>query len=90
MAIAFQRNAFQRNAFQIGDQTAITSTQTLQLPVNCVLAGSQPIVDRYREWSVPPSKLTATPRRTARRTSVQMIGGNKPSFTVTSSRRGYD
>lgn len=41
---AFQFNAFQHNAFQeAAAQSIVTvSTQVLNLPINCVLAGDQP------------------------------------------------
>ncbi len=37
--IVFQRGVFQRNVFQMG--TPLTSTATLQLPVDYALAGEQ-------------------------------------------------
>lgn len=44
MADAFQRDAFQINAFQMESADiggVVTSTNTIQLPVDCVLAGQQ-------------------------------------------------
>ena len=37
---AFQYDAFQLDAFQVNDLN-ITDTDSIQLPVNCVLAGQQ-------------------------------------------------
>lgn len=40
------------------DQRGITDTDILLLPVDCVLAGQQTIVDRYRTWEKPAYKRT--------------------------------
>lgn len=51
---AFQRDAFQINAFQIATPdigSSVTSTETIHLPVNCVIAGQQPYGRNPRELS---------------------------------------
>lgn len=40
------------------DRRAITDTDILLLPVDCVLAGQQTIKDRYRTWEIPAYKRT--------------------------------
>jgi hypothetical protein len=65
----------------------ITSTDLLQKPVNCVLAGEQSIKDRYREWDVPAAGRTE--RTAVSRSAVKSFGG-KPSFTTKTGPRGYD
>lgn len=66
MAGAFQASAFQDNAYQVFRE--IASTAVLQLPVDCVMAGDQPIIDRYREWSVP--QAVRTERKSVMRSRV--------------------
>lgn len=75
MAGAFAPSCFQDNAFQI--HRAIASTVNLQMPVNCVLAGSIPIVDRYREWDVPAARRTE--RQSVMRSRVGKLGGERLS-----------
>lgn len=85
---AFQPGAFQAApAFQIGFNDII-DTDILQKPIDAVLAGKQPIKDRYREWDIRPMNMRGRTRVT--RGGVQNIGGEKPSFTVTTTKKGYD
>ena len=73
----------------IGDfGTTITDTEVLKLPVNCVLAGQQPIKDRYREWDVPTARRTE--KGSMMRSRRGLIGGEKPSFTTRTDHRGYN
>jgi hypothetical protein len=91
MASAFQSNAFQNNAFQITSATQeITDTDILQLPVNVVLAGAVPIKDRYREFDIRPLNFRQGKTHMSARGGVRRIGGDGPSFTITTSRKGHD
>lgn len=83
---AFQRNAFQMTAFQVG--TRPTSTDILQLPIDYVLAGQQPYKQSGREYEIRPRNLTE--KTWGRHSSVRALGGGRPSFTVTTGKRGYD
>jgi len=88
--MAFQSTAFQVDAFQIVAHTqTITDTDTLHLPVDYALAGKQLIKDRYREYDIRngrPRERT----RVAARGGVRRLEGGQPSFTITSTRKGYD
>jgi hypothetical protein len=65
-----------------------TSRAVLQDPINCVLAGQQPYRERGREWEIhPPNRRTKT---AVTRSGVRQLGGQKPSFTTKTSKRGYD
>ena len=75
MAGAFQTSCFQDNAYQVFRE--IASTAVLQKPVNCVMAGDQLIIDRYREWSVPAANRTES--KSVLRSRVGRVGGNRLS-----------
>jgi hypothetical protein len=66
---------------------SITDTDILHKPVDYVLAGQQPIKDRYREWNVPQAKRTE--RTTVTRSGPRRLGGGT-GFTVRTDKRGYD
>ena len=88
MAAVFQPNVFQNNVFQTADRQ-VTDTFVLQLPINCVLAGQQPYEFSYRE-SMIPRGVRQTQRSDTNRSSVRLLEGGKPGFTVTTNNRGYD
>lgn len=71
-----------------GPELSIVDTEVLQLPVDCVLAGQQPYRERGREWEIRPRNLTE--KTWGRHSSVRALQGGKPSFTVTTGKRGYD
>lgn len=61
MVNAFQSGAFQAGAFQSEGTGAVTSTRTLQLPVDCVMAGDQekfPERRRRGNAAVRPGRLS--------------------------------
>lgn len=66
----------------------ITDTDILQKPVDYVLAGAQPIKDRYREWDIPAYRKTET--GSTKRSGVRNIGGTVPSFKSTTSKTGRE
>jgi hypothetical protein len=66
----------------------IVSTNILQKPINCVLAGHQKFFDRLREYDIRPTKFRS--RAAGRRSSVRRLGGEAPSFRVKTDKRGYD
>lgn len=66
----------------------VIDTDAIQLPVNVVLHGTQPIKDRYREFDIRPMNMKSTGVG-GRNPTVRLQGG-KPSFTVTSSKKGHD
>jgi hypothetical protein len=70
------------------NQPAITDTEILQLPINCVLAGQQPYKERGREYEIRPRNLKSRPH--TMRSGVRALKGGRPSFTVTTNNRGYD
>lgn len=82
---AFQDNAFQNNAFQVG--TNITSTEVMQLPVNCVLAEDALFRERIRTFERMPGRGGTRVR--ARKSRVMSLGA-KSTFTVKTSKRGFD
>lgn len=83
---AFQGNAFQFDAFQMGPR--VVSTRVLDLPVDYVLAGQQVLpTEIVREYDIRPRNLRTFGK--TMRSGVKAFGP-KPSFTVTSTKRGYD
>lgn len=90
MAGAFQGNAFQNNAFQVSAAVinrTVTSTAVLPNPVNCVMAGNQPL-----EQGNKTIEFFNPNQRTKRRMSgdsVRRLSVDDPTFTVTTSKRGY-
>lgn len=85
MGSAFQSNAFQNNAFQT---SVVASTIHLSLPVNCVLIGEQLYERTGRTFQKLPGK--AGRRIIAGARAGGRISGDAPSFSVSSSGRGYD
>lgn len=75
------------NDIQSSAEQFVTDSADLQKPVDYVLAGVQPIKGHYREWDIPPANRSE--RVTVRRSQPRMLSGQKPSFTVTTSKRGY-
>lgn len=82
---AFQLFAFQDNAFQVG--MGITSTIDIQLPIDCVMAGDQPLKERINEYEIRPQNRKY--RTSISRSGVSRLD-NKPTFTTHTSKRGYD
>lgn len=82
---AFQANAFQNNAFQT---SLVASTLKLPLPINCVLIGEQLYERTGRTFERLSGK--AGRRIIAGAKAGGRISGDAPSFTVSSSGRGYD
>ena len=66
----------------------IIDTDVIQFPVNAVLMGTQPIKDRYREFDIRPMNMKT--RGVGSRGQTMRLQGDKPSFTVTSSKKGHD
>jgi hypothetical protein len=66
----------------------IVSTNILQKPIDCVLAGHQRIFDRLREYDIKPTNFRSTVRGT--RSGARRLGGDKPSFRVRTDKKGYD
>lgn len=66
----------------------ITDTDILQLPVDAVLAGQQPIIDRYREFDIRPRNERQQVR--SRTAGARRLDGDPPSFTTTSNKKGYE
>jgi hypothetical protein len=66
----------------------VTSTRRLQLPINCILAGQQHYTQSGREFEI--RSMNATEKTWGRHSSVRALKGGKPSFTITSNKRGYD
>lgn len=66
----------------------VTGTNVIQLPINCVLAGNQPLeLSRTEiEWNDADIKT----RILVKSSGVSRLSENKPSFTVTTTKRGYD
>lgn len=71
----------------VADHTLV-DTDILQRPVNVVLAGMQPIKDRYREWDVRAPNLRTETKGTA--SSTRRLKGGRPSFTTKTGPKGYD
>ena len=84
MTAAFQTDAFQFDAFQIG--LAVTSTDTIQKPVNVVLIDAPLFVDRYVEFNIPAGKSKFRKITTASATA--RLGGKKPSFRTRRNSTG--
>lgn len=74
--------------FTGGPELTITDTEVLQLPVDCVLVGEQPFRETGRTVELAPSRRTETP--SLMQSSVRRLSGDRPSFTITISKRGYD
>lgn len=68
------------------DQKYVTSNNVIQLPVNCVLSGQQPLRARGNEWEIWPSNVST--KTVGRRSGVRR-SGPAPSFTTTTNNRGY-
>lgn len=85
MAGAFQANAFQNNAFQT---SAVTSTVSLQLPINCVLIGQQLYRRVGKTFELVPGR--AGSRVIASAGKGGRISSESPSFTVKSNAKGYN
>mgnify|MGYP001070991487 CR=1 FL=1 len=84
---AFQDDAFQIDSFQMDPR--VTSTRILERPVDYVLAGDQIHPSEIgREYEIAPRNLRT--RGHTMRSGVRQLSGGKPSFTVTTSKRGYD
>jgi hypothetical protein len=66
----------------------ITSTRILQLPIDAVLAGQQPIKEIGNEYDI--RAVNRRERGRTMRSGVRALSGAKPSFTIRSSRRGYE
>lgn len=69
-------------------RSTITDTDILHKPVDYALAGEQRIKDRYREWDIPAARRTE--RVSVKRSGARRLGGERPSFTVRTDKRGYD
>lgn len=67
----------------------ITDTDIIQKPVDYALADKQLIKDRYREWDIRPMNVRTKPGGT-RTAGARRLGGDKPSFSVTTTKKGYD
>jgi hypothetical protein len=91
MARFFQPDFFQNDFYQtvsgVGVLT-ITDTDILQKPIDAVLAGQQKIKDRYREYELHAPRLRT--RASGTHTGVGRLKGDKPSFKVTTTKKGYD
>jgi hypothetical protein len=66
----------------------ITSTSILQLPVDYQLAGEPAFRERYRTYEISPRRVTEQGR--GRTAGVRRLSGSAPSFTTTTTKRGYD
>lgn len=71
-----------------GGGPVLTDTDAIQLPVDCYVPGLDPVKDRYREYNIRPMALNS--RGSTNRSAVNRVRGGRPSFTTTSSRKGYD
>lgn len=66
----------------------VTDLDVLRRPVNCVLAGSVPIKDRYREYEIPAYKRSE--KTTFSSTPARRLKGPPPSSWTKTDNRGYD
>jgi hypothetical protein len=66
----------------------ITSTAVLQNPVDYQLAGEPAFRERYRTYEISPRRVTEQGR--GRTAGVRRLSGSAPSFTTTTTKRGYD
>lgn len=82
--MAFQGNAFQNNAFQT---SIVVSSLKLPFPINCVLMGEQ-LYDRSGHTFEKGRGKSGTRMIAGTNGSVRL--GAAPSFSVSSTKRGYD
>ncbi len=66
----------------------IVSTTKLHKPIDYILAGQQHYKQSGREYEIRPSDIRT--RGNTMRSGVRALRGSRPSFTTTTSKRGYD
>ena len=88
---AFQNNAFQNNAFQVNVEIVqtITDTTILQLPINAVLAGQQDNMEEgWRDNDIRNPDFREETNLAGG--SLTQLSDSASTFTVTTTKRGYD
>lgn len=67
--------------------SSIVNLSTLTLPINCVMAGNQPLKVDRTEIDARPANFKLTTKINA--DGLRKLSGES-GFTVTTSKRGYD
>lgn len=65
----------------------VVSTHFIQKPVDCVVEWEHKLGESWSENDIGPRRKTEKTKVTA---SGVKLFGNAPTFTVTTSKRGYD